>query len=109
MPTLPTSGIAIVGYAGLAVLVVAWLVVSFSAESQRRAIVEWLGTCGMYLALLSLFVSLCLRAQANGSTAGLAAFGFLVALFGSGLVVSLVQTLLALRGPAGRGVSSATH
>ena len=105
---MPTTGIAMVGYAGVALLVVAWLVVSFMRASERRAIVEWLGACGMYLALLALFVSLSLRAQENGSTAALAAFGFLVALFGSGLVVSLVQTLLALRGPA-RGVSSATN
>ena len=105
---MPTTGIAMVGYAGLGLLVIAWLVVSFTGESQRRTIVEWLGTCGMYLALLCLFAGLSQRAQQDGSTAALAAFGFLVALFGSGLVVSLVQTLLALRGPVGAS-GSATH
>jgi hypothetical protein len=105
---MPTTGIAIAGYAGLALLILAWLVVSFSAPSPRRAIVEWLGACGLYLALVSLFTSLSLRAQASGSTAALVAFGFLLALFGSGLVVSLVQTLLAFRTP-GRVTSSATH
>ena len=105
---MPTTGIAMVGYAGLGLLILAWLVVSFSAPSPKRAIVEWLGACGLYLALVSLFTSLSLRAQASGSTAALVAFGFLLALFGSGLVVSLVQTLLAIRTP-GRATTSATH
>ncbi len=105
---MPTTGIAIAGYAGLALLILAWLVVSFSAPSPRRAIVEWLGACGLYLALVSLFTSLSLRAQASGSTAALVAFGFLLALFGSGLVVSLVQMLLAVRTP-GRLSTDATH
>ena len=105
---MPTTGIAIAGYAGLALLILAWLVVSFSVPSPRRAIVEWLGACGLYLALVSLFTSLSLRAQASGSTAALVAFGFLLALFGSGLVVSLVQTLLAVRTP-GRLSTDATH
>jgi hypothetical protein len=106
---MPTTGIAMTGYAGVALLVIAWLVVSFTRESQRRVIAEWLGTCGMYLALLCLFASLSLRAQQDGSSAALAAFGFLVALFGSGLVVSLVQTLLALRGGPIGASGSATH
>ena len=49
------------------------------------------------------------RAQESGSTAALVAFGFLLALFGSGLVVSLVQALLAFRGPTGRASADATH
>lgn len=106
---MPTSGIAMLGYAGVALVVAAWLVVSLSSASARRTIVEWLGACGLYLALVSLFVSLSLRAQASGSTAALAAFGFLVALFGSGLVVSLVQMLLALRSPGRSAAQSATH
>jgi hypothetical protein len=106
---MPTSVIAIVGYAGVALLIVAWLVVSFSAPSPRRAIVEWFGACGLYLALVSFFTHLSLRAQASGSTAALVAFGFLLALFGSGLVVSLVQALLALRTSAGRVLADTTH
>lgn len=105
---MPTTGIALLGYAGLALLITGWLVVSFAEPGPRRAIVEWLGACGMYLALLSLFVALTLRAQESGSTPGLVGFGFLVALFGSGLVVSLVQTLIALRQPRQR-MHSATH
>ena len=103
---MSTSVIAIMGYAGVALLILAWLFVSLSAPSPRRVVVEWLGACGLYLALVSLFTSLSLRAQASGSTAALLAFGFLLALFGSGFVVSLVQTLLAFREP-GRATSSA--
>jgi hypothetical protein len=105
---MSTTWIAWVGYAGVAIVVIGWLVVSFSAPGPRRMIVEWIAACGLYLSLLSLFVNLCLRAQAAGSTPGLVGFGFLVALFGSGLVVSLVQTLMALRGPTSL-TSSATH
>ena len=105
---MPTNWIALVGYLGVAVVVVGWLVVTFAKPSPRRVVVEWIATCGLYLSLLSLFVSLCLRAQATGSTPALVGFGFLVALFGSGLVVSLVQTLMALRGPS-RVTSSATN
>jgi len=106
--TLPTTGVALVGYAGVGVLVVAWLVVSFTAPSPRRVIAEWCGACGLYLALVSLFAHLSMRAQEAGTTPAMVAFGFLVALFGSGLVVSLVQTLLALRSPA-RLHTSATN
>ncbi|HKA15282.1 MAG TPA: hypothetical protein VKH41_09720 [Myxococcota bacterium] len=101
--------ISIVGYVGSALVVVAWLVVSFTSPSPKRAALEWLGACGLYLALVALFTNLSLRAQESGSTAALVAFGFLLALFGSGLVVSLVQTALAFRGPSGRASADATH
>lgn len=106
---MPTTGVAWIGYSGLAVLIIGWLVVSFSRPGPRREIVEWVSACGLYLALLALFVNLSMRAQASGSTAALMAFGFLVALFGSGLVVTLVQTLLALRSPGRLPRISATN
>src|SRR5437870_8087026 len=90
------------GRVGVLLVVLAWLVVSFTTPSSRRAVVEWLGACGLYLALVSLFTNLSLLARESGSTAALVGFGCLIALFGSGLVVSLVQTLLAFRGPSGR-------
>ena len=101
--------IAFVGYAGVGLVVIAWLVVSFTTPSPRRTVVEWLGACGLYLAMVALFTSLSLRAQESGSTVGQVGFGFLLALFGSGLVVSLVQALLAFRGPSGRASADATH
>jgi hypothetical protein len=103
------TGISIVGYTGAAVVVLAWLFVSFTEVSPKRAIAEWLGTCGLYLALVALFTNLAMKAQASGSTGALVAFGFLLALFGSGLVVSLVQTLLAVRAPGRTSSVSATH
>lgn len=105
---IPISGVTLLGAVGLGLLVISWLVVSFSSPSPRRVVVEWVGTCGMYAALLALFVNLSMRAQESGSTPAMVAFGFLVALFGSGLVVSLVQGVFALRGP-GRATTSATH
>jgi hypothetical protein len=100
--------VPIVGYAGLAVLVLSWLVVSFTQPSPRRALVEWIGASAMYVALLSLFVHLLGRALASESTVGMIAFGFLVIFFGVGLVLCLVQTLASLRGPKG-AASSATN
>jgi hypothetical protein len=106
---LPMTAISMVGYVGAALVVLAWLFVSFTAPSPRRAVVEWVGACGLYLALVALFTNLSLRAQASGSTAALVAFGFLLALFGSGLVVSLVQAALAIRSPGGSTSVNATH
>ena len=106
---MPISGVALVGYTGVAVVVLAWLVVSFQAPSRTRSIIEWIGACGLYLALVSLFTNLALRAQASGSTAGIVGFGLLLALFGSGLVVSLVQTALAFRTSGRLSADSATH
>ncbi len=72
------SWVPTIGYSGLGVLVVSWLVVSFSQPGPRRAVVEWLGACGMYVALLSLFIHLLGRALESSSTVGLIAFGFLI-------------------------------
>lgn len=97
-----------VGIAGVTVLVIGWLVVSFSAPGPRREVVEWISACGMYVALLMLFVNLCLRAREAGSTAALVAFGFLGTIFACGLAVSLVLTASAMRG-GGPGTSSPTN
>ncbi len=91
---------AITGWGAVAVVVLAWLAVSFSAPSPRRALVEWLGATGLYLALASLFAHLAARAWREDSSVALVAFGFLLFLFSAGGLVSLVQLLLSLRGPA---------
>ena len=96
------------GYLGLGVLVVAWLVVSFSQPGPRRVVVEWLGACGMYVALLSLFIHLLGRALESSSTVGLIAFGFLAVFFSAGLVLCVVQMAMSLRGPRSAS-SSATN
>lgn len=99
----------VIGFSGLAVLLLGWLVVSFSAPGPRRERVEWLAACGMYAALLSLFVHLSLRAYERGSTAAVIAFGFLVLFFTAGFFVCLSQTLAALRGRSTKGAESATN
>ena len=98
--------IGIVGFGALGLLVVFWLVVSFSEPGPRRDVLEWLATTCLYVALSMLFLNLILRAHTSGSTLGLVAFGFLGVLFGSGCVVSLVQMLRSLRTPPGAQASA---
>ena len=88
------------GVAALGLVVVAWLVVSFSEPTPRRAVVEWLGATGLYLALASLFAHLVAQAWEEDSTVALVGFGFLLFLFVTGGLVSLVHMLLSLRGPS---------
>ena len=99
----------IIGFSGLAVLVLGWLVISFSEPGPRRERFEWIAACGMYAALLSLFVHLSLRAYESGSTVALVAFGFLVSFFSLGFVICAHHTLAALRGKSGKGAESATN
>ena len=96
------------GCVGLLVLVAAWLVVCFSQPGPRRAVGEWLGACGMYVALLSLFIHLLGRALESSSTVGLIAFGFLAVFFSAGLVLCVVQMAMSFQGPR-KQASSATN
>ncbi len=91
--------LALVGYGAVLVLVIGWLVVSFSAPSPRRALLEWISADAMYLALLMLFVNLSLRAHAGGHTVALIALIFVCLLFGGGLLVSLYHTMGSLSAP----------
>ena len=99
----------IIGFSGLAVLVSGWLAVSFQTPGPRRERLEWLSACGMYLALLSLFTHLSLRAYENGSVVALVAFGFLVLFFSSGFAVCVTNTIASLRGRSSGGRESATN
>jgi hypothetical protein len=103
------STIGIVGWTAVAVLVVGWLVVSFSGPGPRRAVIEWVSASAMYLALSMLFWNLILRAWNGGNHFALAAFGFLALMFGAGLCVSLYNTLRVLRGGGASADVSATH
>ena len=103
------STIAVIGWAAVAVLVVGWLVVSFSEPGRRRAVIEWLSASAMYLALTMLFTSLISRAWESGNRFALVAFGFLGVIFVAGLCVSLVNTLLAARGHSEGTDLGATH
>jgi uncharacterized membrane protein len=103
------STLAVIGWSAAAVLVVGWLVVSFTAPGPRRAVIEWLSASAMYLALSMLFWNLILRSWQSGNHFALIAFGFLGLMFGMGLCVALYNTLRVLRGGAEGGEASATH
>ena len=103
------SAIGMVGFGALGLLVLLWLAVSFSQAGPRRERLEWLAATCMYVALLMLFTHLTSRALAEDNSVALVAFGFLAVLFGSGLVVSLYNTVVALLGAGGSGASSATN
>jgi hypothetical protein len=97
-----------VGTGAMALVAVSWLVISFTEPSPRRTRVEWLSACGLYVALLSLFGSLLTRAHEAGNTFGSVAFGFLLLLFGIGLVLALAKLLRSLAGEAA-SQGSTTH
>jgi len=99
----------ITGYSAVAVVVVGWLVVSFLPAGAGRTRAAWLAATAMYVAFLSLFSSLLLRAREADSLAGTLGFGFLSALFGAGLLVALVRTIRSLAGPAGGSAYHAAH
>jgi hypothetical protein len=103
------STIGLIGWGAVAVLVLGWLVVSFSGPGPRRAIIEWVSATAMYLALCMLFSNLILRAWNGGNHFALVAFGFLGLMFGMGLCVSLYNTLRVLRGGGQSADASATH
>ncbi len=103
------NALKMIGWAAVAMLVLGWLVVSFSAPGPRRAVIEWLSASAIYLALTTLFGSLIARAWASGNHFALVAFGFLGVMFVAGLCVSLFNTLKAARGDTESGDASATH
>ncbi len=80
------------------ILVIGWLVVSFTPPSRNRTVIEWLSATAMYTAILTIFVSLTLRMYASGYVFGAWAIGLLCVLFGGGLLVSAWRTVTALGG-----------
>jgi hypothetical protein len=99
----------VIGFTGFVVVVVGWLIVSFTPPTQRRERVEWVAACGFYLMLLSIFTHLSLKAYAKGSTGAVIAFGFFVLFFTTGFFVCLNQTITALRGRSTKGAESAVN
>ena len=88
----------IIWIASGSVLVIGWLVVSFAPPSRNRTIIEWLSVTAMYAAILTIFVSLALRAHATGHVFVVWAIALLCVLFGGGLLVSAWKTLAAFGG-----------
>lgn len=80
------------------ILVIGWLVVSFTPPSRNRTVIEWLSATAMYVAILTIFVSLTLRVHAAGYVFGAWAIGLLCVLFGGGLLVSAWRTVAVLAG-----------
>ena len=97
-----------IGFGAIGLVVVLWLVISFSESTPRRTMLEWIAATCMYVALSMLFLNLILAAIENDNTFALVAFGFLGAIFGSGFFVSLVPLVKSLRG-WDRGETSATN
>jgi hypothetical protein len=89
------SAFHIIWIAAGSVLVIGWLVVSFSPPSRNRTIIEWLSVTAMYAAILTIFVSLALRAHASGHVFAAWAIGLLCVLFGGGFLVSAWKTVAA--------------
>lgn len=102
------AALRVVGIASVSILAIGWLAVSFTRSHAVQSRVSWIAACALYLALATLFTSLTRRAWEADFTLGLVAFGFLLAVFASGFVVSLVKTVAAFwRGRSASG--HATH
>ena len=104
LPYVPT-----IGYSGLALLVMTWLD-RLVQQARVRAAPCSSGSappgCTWRCSRCSCTCWLC--SLANDSLAGPIGFGFLVAMFAMGLVLSVVQVFASLRGPS-KLVSSATN
>lgn len=103
--------IAIVGFAALGVLVLLWLVISFSARGARREALEWLAAFCLYVSLCMFFLNLVRNAVEAGNTLALVAFGFLGVVFVCGGCVSLVNVVRCLGRSSGpsKAQASATN
>ncbi len=88
----------IIWIASGSVLVIGWLVVSFSPPSRNRTIIEWLSATAMYAVILTLFVKFALGAHASGEFFWMWAIALLCVLFGGGLLVSAWKTVASLGG-----------
>ena len=95
--------IGIIGFGAVGLLVVLWLVISFSQPGPWRDVLEWIAATCLFAALAMLFLNLLREAE---STLARVAFGFLEFLFAAGGVVSLVHVFRAMRGPAKPQVSA---
>jgi hypothetical protein len=96
--TVDLSVFQIIWIASGSVLAIGWLVISFTPPSAGRTFIEWLSATAMYVAILTIFVSLAMRAHAGGHVFATWAVGLLCVLFGGGLLVSAWKTLSTLAG-----------
>lgn len=100
--------IGIVGFGALGVLVLLWLVISFSSPSPRREVLEWSAAFCLYTSLCMLFLNLILRAHANDNLFAVIAFGFLGVVFVCGACVSLFHLFRSIGRSGGSAKSEAS-
>jgi len=96
------------GYGGLALAVLSWLGIAFLPKAAGDRL-SWTGALGFYAALLALFVSQLLGFLESGSWAGIGVFGFLTVMFGSGLLVAIWRTAVALGGGGSSSDENTAH
>jgi cobalamin synthase len=102
------SSFQIIWIAAASIVFVGWLIVSFTAPSRSRTVVEWLSATAIYLGLSTFFISIALEQQEKGNTILVVALGLLCVLFGGGLLVAAWKTMGAFRSEK-RSETSATH
>ena len=102
------SSFQIIWIAAASIVFVGWLIVSFTAPSRNRTVVEWLSATAIYLGLSTFFISVALEQQEKGNTILVVALGLLCVLFGGGLLVAAWKTMMAFRSDK-RSETSATH
>jgi hypothetical protein len=84
------------------------LLVALLRPGPAREVSARIATAAFYVLLFAFFAERTRVALAEGSTAGLIAFGFLAAIFGIGLVLAVVKAIGALRGRTSSD-AAATH
>jgi len=102
------SSFQIIWIAAASIVFVGWLIVSFTAPSRNRTVVEWMSATAIYLGLSTLFVSIALDQHEKGNTVLVVALGLLCVLFGGGLLVAAWKTVMAFRSGK-RSETSATN
>ncbi len=102
------SSLQIIWIVAASIVFVGWLIVSFTAPSRNRTVVEWLCATAIYLGLSTFFVSIALEQHEKGNTFLVVALGLLCVLFGGGLLVAAWKTVTALR-VSKRSETSATN
>jgi len=85
------------------------LVVAFLQPGKQREKIERLASTSLFVAMLCFFLNLLRQAIAADSELRMIVFGFLSAMFASGLILSSVRTIRALAGRVADDKTSATH
>lgn len=102
------SSFQIIWIAAASIVFVGWLIVSFTAPSRNRTVIEWLSATAIYLGLSTFFVSIAIEQQEKGNTLAVIALGLLCVLFGGGLLVAAWKTVMAFSGDK-QGETGATN